>query len=62
MNKALKRLKKQREKSAEEEAKRDKNDIKFKSLRIKNMANLLEEQMNKNNKANKRRTKKIGNC
>ena len=49
MNKALKRLKKQREKSAEEEAKRDKNDIKFKSLRIKNMANLLEEQMNKNN-------------
>ena len=49
MNKALKRLKKQRDKSVEEETKRDKNDIKFKSVRIKNMANLLEEQLNKIN-------------
>ena len=48
MNKALARLKKKREKSEEaESAKHDPNDVRFKSIRIKNMADLLEGQLNK---------------
>ena len=47
----MRRIKKQREKELEEN-KRDKNDIKFKSVRIKKLADLLEEQMHKNNDEN----------
>ena len=47
MNKALQRLKKRREKSEESaNKKQDNNDILNKSIKIKNMAELLEGQMN----------------
>jgi hypothetical protein len=52
MNKALARIKKKREKSeGSESAKHDPNDVRFKSIRIKNMADLLEGQLNKANKS-----------
>jgi len=49
MNKALQRIKKKRDKDSEEGGKRDANDIRFKSVKIKNMAALLEEHMAHNN-------------
>ena len=50
MSRALQRLKKGREKKAEKENNENNNnfnDIKFKSARIKNMAELLESHMHK---------------
>ena len=56
MNKALQRLKKKREKDKEKEKeaaaegeaiKRDNSNVIFKSIKIKNMADLLEGQINK---------------
>ena len=59
MNKALQRVKKKREKAEKEKAENTENieegqtasrntgDVRFKSIRIKNMAELLESQMNK---------------
>ena len=54
MNRALQRIKKKREKdekkATEEEqnnAKRDTNDVRFKSLKIKNMTEELERQLSK---------------
>ena len=49
MNRALKRHKKKREKETEQRG----DDIIFKSVKIKNMANLLEENLNKNNEEDK---------
>ena len=49
MNKALQRIKKKREKSEDVgTAKHDTNNAMFKSIRIKNMAELLEGQLNQN--------------
>jgi len=49
MNKALQRIKKKREKSEDAAtAKHDTNNEMFKSIKIKNMAELLEGQMNQN--------------
>ena len=59
MNKALKRIKKKREKSSEEENKKRDKDIKFKSVRIKHMANLLEEKLNINNNDEDTRENKV---
>ena len=47
MNKAMQRIKKKRSEKSEESAKHEQDDPMFKSVRIKNMAQLLENQMNK---------------
>ena len=60
MNKALQRIKKKRDKESEERRKRDTNDIRFKSVKIKNMAAVLEEHMAHNNEGTEEKKNEEG--